>query len=250
MNFLSLRFPRLFSAALFCAAIAGCSPSSEENSSNNAAGNATQNTASNSVQSTPSADAGSAVFTSTAQGLKGKLQKHYVDFSFSYPKDWEAKEIGQSEGAPNYVKLERVLKDDTKDDSKQNKGDFTLENFAVSYFSPPADSAKKAAIYPQLMAQISAPFQKTPGYKKVSEGKTKIGNLEAYEFRFENKIEKSTRGPITNWTRVVLLPRPDAKKGVLLIMIASSLAPEIKSAKDVGEKGQLPTILKSFKFGK
>jgi hypothetical protein len=32
-------------------------------------------------------------------------------------------------------------------------------------------------------------------------------------------------------------------------MLASSAAPEIKSLDDVGEKGELPTILKTFRFG-
>ena len=55
---------------------------------------------------------------------------------------------------------------------------------------------------------------------------------------------------MTVWGRVVLLPKPSSKKGVTLTMLASNLAPEIKSAADVGEKGQLPNILKSFKFEK
>jgi len=50
----------------------------------------------------------------------------------------------------------------------------------------------------------------------------------------------------------MLLPNPQAgkKNGVTLVMLGSSLATEIKSASDVGVKGQLPVILKSFKMGK
>jgi hypothetical protein len=74
--------------------------------------------------------------------------------------------------------------------------------------------------------------------------------LEGYEFRFQSHFQKTARGPMTVWGRVVLLPKPNSKKGVTLTMLASSLAPEIHSAKDVGEKGQLPNVLKSFKFEK
>jgi len=33
-------------------------------------------------------------------------------------------------------------------------------------------------------------------------------------------------------------------------MLTTSLAPELKSVNDVGEKGDLPMLLQSFRFGK
>lgn len=40
------------------------------------------------------------------------------------------------------------------------------------------------------------------------------------------------------------------KTGAILTMFTTSLAPELSSVDDVGQKGQSPVILESFRFGK
>ncbi len=225
-----------FCAATLCAALAGCSTAPDPTTTQNAADNSA-------APSTPAAT-GTLPFKSKSDNLSENLKKHYVDFSFDSPDTWELTEAGQAKDAVNFVKIERNLPD-------RSKGDFSQESFAVGYFTPSGDAAKNAAQFPQIAAQLSAQLQKGfPDYKKISEGKTKIGDLEGYEFRFQSQFKKTARTPMTVWGRVVLLPKPSSKKGVTLTMLASNLAPEIKSAADVGEKGQLPNILKSFKFEK
>lgn len=227
-------FSRFVCAATLCAALAGCTTAPPtQNAANSSA-------AENAAPSTPA----TITFKNDAENLSDTLKKHYAGFSFDYPDHWELIEAGQSKDATNFVKVERSLPD-------HSKGDFTLESFAVSYFSPAGDAKKDAASFPQLAQQLSAQLQKGfPDYKKVSEGKTKINGLDGYEFRFQSHFAKTARAPVTVWGRVVLLPDPNSKKGVTLTMLASSLAPEIKSAEDVGEKGQLPVIMKSFQFEK
>jgi len=39
------------------------------------------------------------------------------------------------------------------------------------------------------------------------------------------------------------------QSGATLVMLASSLAPELSGVEDVGEKGQMPVVLESFRFG-
>ena len=242
MNFSAAHLSRFFCGAAFVALAAGCAPSAPEDATDNSPNNTVGNTA----QSTPG-QGESVEYVSSSLGLKGKLKENYVDFAFTVPSGWELTEDGRSASAQNFVKVERGLKD-------EKKGDFTLENFAVGYFSTSGNPAKDAANYPALVKQLSGQFEKgfvgegLKGYKKVSEGKTKIGNLDAYEFRFECKHTPPNQVPLTLWGRVVLLPKPKTQKGVALIMLASSQATEIKSARDVGEKGQLPSILKTFKF--
>jgi hypothetical protein len=52
------------------------------------------------------------------------------------------------------------------------------------------------------------------------------------------------------WGRVVLLPGTGARKGAILIMLASSTGLDVgvHGPEDVGEKGELPIILNSFRF--
>ena len=103
-----------------------------------------------------------------------------------------------------------------------------------------------------MVENLSAQFEKNfPGYRKVSEGETKVGVYDGYEFRFEAFSQNSIKGDISIWGRAILLPPLDGtRNGVMLLMLATSLAPELRSVDDVGAKGELPMILESFRFGK
>ena len=91
-----------------------------------------------------------------------------------------------------------------------------------------------------------------PEYQKVSEGPTKINSLDGYEFRFTSVSKGTEKGDINLWGRVVFLPTgvEGDQNGATIIMLATSLAPELSGVQDVGEKGQMPVILESFRFGK
>src|SRR5207245_7182734 len=105
---------------------------------------------------------------------------------------------------------------------------------------------------PTLMEARSAEFARTVHeYRKVSQGETKVGVYNGYELRFAGVSRNTAKGDIKIWGRVVFLPPPDGgKNGVTLLMLATSLAPELKSVNDVGVKGELPMMLESFRFGK
>jgi hypothetical protein len=45
------------------------------------------------------------------------------------------------------------------------------------------------------------------------------------------------------------LPSDAGRKGAALVMLASSRSPDIHGPEDVGEKGELPAIVNSFRFG-
>jgi hypothetical protein len=172
-------------------------------------------------------------YVNSRQGRTGNLAENFVDFSFNYPDNWEV----DPNPAPNFVRVERKL---TGDD-----GNFTQENFAVGWVSATGTALDKQ-LMPQLATQFNSQFAaQFPNYKKVSEGETKIGDYDGYEFRFT--AEKNN---VNFWGRVAMLPPPSGqKKGVALVMIASDRAPELSGVEDVGEKGELPVVLDSFRFG-
>ena len=59
------------------------------------------------------------------------------------------------------------------------------------------------------------------------------------------------KGQFKIWGVGVFIPPVDGgKDGVTLLMLATSLAPELKTINDVGAKGDLPMMLESFRFGK
>ncbi len=171
-----------------------------------------------------------------------KLAANYVDFSFDYPSTWT---VGPGIGSPtaqNFIKVIRPVPEGS---------DFEPENFAVGYFSGSGAEATDKVLIPQLIQkfeeQLKAGF---PKYQKLGEGETTVGDYKGYELRFESHPTDSKRGEITLWGKLVFLPGPAGKKeGVTLVMLASDVAPEIKSIDDLGTKGELPVILNSFKLG-
>ncbi len=181
-------------------------------------------------------------FTNSQASLDGKLAEHYFDFSFYYPDSWEADPKAGVPGASNFAKVERKL-----------PPDFTQENFAVGWYTSKGTFAADESTFPQLVEVLGTNLAKSfPGYRKVSEGPTKVNSLDGYEFRFVSESKGTEKGDIQVWGRVIFLPTGIAgdQSGATLVMLASSLAPELSGVEDVGEKGQMPVVLESFRFGK
>jgi hypothetical protein len=177
-------------------------------------------------------------FVNSKTNLDGKLLEHYVDFSFYYPDTWQKDPEAGVSGASNFAKVERRL-----------PPDFTQENFAVGWYSATGTSTELFKnLAENLSKQLSNGF---PEYRKVSEGPTRVGVYDGYEFRFEGMSRNTAKGDVKIWGRVVFLPPPSGgSTGVTLLMLTTSLAPELTSVDDVGVKGELPMLLESFRFGK
>jgi hypothetical protein len=188
-----------------------------------------------------SAPADAVEFVNSKANLDGKLAEHYLDFSFYYPNRWQKDPSAGVPGASNFAKVERRL-----------PPDFTQENFAVGWYSSAGSAEADRSVFPSLAAKLSAQFEKSfPGYSKLAEHETKVGVYDGYEFRFEGMSRNTSKGDLKLWGRLIFLPPVDGgKNGVTLLMLATSLAPELKSVDDVGVKGELPMMLESFRFGK
>jgi hypothetical protein len=181
-------------------------------------------------------------FVNSKDNLDGKLAEHYIDFSFYYPNSWQVDAKAGVPGASNFAKVERRL-----------PPDFTQENFAVGWYTSKGTFEADQSSFPQLVQLFSDSLEKNfPEYRKVSEGPTKINDMDAYEFRFVSVSKGTEKGDLQLWGRVVFLPTgvEGQATGATLIMLSTSLAPELSGVSDVGEKGEMPVILDSFRFGK
>ena len=181
-------------------------------------------------------------FTSSQANLDGKLAEHYFDFSFYYPDNWAVDPKAGTAASGNFAKVERRL-----------PPDFTQENFAVRWYESKGTFASDLQNYPTQVEEFSASLAKAfPEYHKVSEGQTKINSLDAYEFRWVAASKGTVKGDLQLWGRVVFVPTgvEGDKTGAILTMFTTSLAPELSGVEDVGEKGQTPVILESFRFVK
>ena len=181
-------------------------------------------------------------FVNSNAKLDGKLAEHYLDFSFYYPKSWIRDPKAGIAGATNFVKVQRAI-----------SPTLIQENFAVGWYTSTGTFVGDLQSYQQRVEEISQSLAKNvPEYKKVAEGPTKVNSMDAYEFRWEGLSKDTERGDLKLWGRIIFLPTGNEgdTTGATLSMLCTSLAPELSSWKDVGEHGETPMILESFKFGK
>ncbi len=185
---------------------------------------------------------GTVQFVNSKDNLDGRLAEHYFDFSFYYPQAWSKDPKAGVPGAANFARVERHL-----------PPDFTQEAIAVSWYTSAGSFVSDLPNFPKRAEELSALLAKNyPEYEKVSEGPTKINSMDAYEFRWKGLSKGTEKGDIQLWGRVVFLPTGNEgdSAGATLIMLATSLAGELSNVADVGERGEMPVILDSFRFGK
>jgi hypothetical protein len=183
---------------------------------------------------------GTVKFENSNEKLDGKLAEHYFDFSFYYPENWKRDPKSGVAGASNFVSVDRSL-----------PPDFTQESFAVGWYTSTGTFVGDLPSYPQRAEEYSNSLAKRiPEYKKISEGPTKVNSMQGYEFRWEGLSKGTDRGDLKLWGRVIFLPtgtEGDAT-GATLTMLTTSLAGELSSVADVGQRGEMPVILDSFRF--
>ena len=185
---------------------------------------------------------GTVQFANASDKLDGKLAEHYFDFSFYYPESWVRDPKSGVRGATNFVKVDKTL-----------PPDFTQENFAVGWYTSTGTFVGDLPSYPQRVEEFSNSLAKIiPEYRKVSEGPTKVNSMQGYEFRWEGLSKGTEHGDLKLWGRVIFLPTGNEgdSAGATLSMLTTSLAPDLSSVEDVGERGEAPVILESFRFGK
>ena len=185
---------------------------------------------------------GTVQFVNSKDKLDGVLAEHYFDFNFYYKKNWKSDPKAGVAGATNFVKVDRSLPPNS-----------IQENFAVGWYTSSGTFLGDLKSYPQRVEELSRSFAKIfPDYKKVSEGPTKVNSMEGYEFRWQGLSTDDKGGDLKLWGRVIFLPtgKEGDTTGATLSILCTSAAPELSSVEDVGEHGEVPVILDSFRFGK
>lgn len=222
--------------------LANANANASPNANANDNANTTANANTSATPAPPPQPPNSTEFVNSSANLDGKLAENYSDFSFYYPNTWERDPKTGVAGASNFIRVERRL-----------PPDFTQENFGVSWYESRGTlAADETEVFPKLVESLKARYAKSfPEFEVLSEGETTVGGLKGYEFRFQSVSRETEKGDITLWGRVIFLPPgvEGKKNGVQLLMLTTSLAPELTSADDIGVKGELPMILNSFRMG-
>jgi len=173
-------------------------------------------------------------YKNTSVGRVGNLAENYVDFSFDYPPSWELRTTDPDN--INFVTVERTA------------GGKLWENFNVGYFRPAPSAAENQAFYRQTLGEIEGQFaQQFKDFRKITEGPIKVGSYDGHEALYAGAIE-TNGNRFDVFTRAIFLPTPDGTKGVSFMMMGTSFNPELEKPEDLGNEGELPILLESFKF--
>ena len=175
-----------------------------------------------------------------SMSLSPNLKRDFVPFSFAYPSTWEVLEGGEKPTRVNFIKVERKAAQSV-----------TGESFAVgTLVSPP--SADAEAYKKEQLALLEPQFsQGFPAFKKVGDETTTVGGKPAWGFRFSSHLTAEETGDLEGdmWGLVLAVPNVIENRGVVLIMLGTSMSGALTSAADVGVRGELPMLLSSFRFG-
>ena len=174
---------------------------------------------------------GMTTFVATQGNIPAGLRDKFVAFQFEYPSNFEIEPSTQ-----NFVKVSESV--------TEGGGEFTRENFAVGYITMPTADADNNALYPQLLAQLSAQFgSQFAQYRELAQMPETVAGNRGRALSFQAMINVT---PL--FGKVIVVRNTGNPRGVCLIMLATPKDPEVKTVADVGVKGDLAKILASFKF--
>ena len=180
------------------------------------------------------------LFESSKADYSGKLEKNYVPFSLFYPREWQFSKNHGKAAAANFLDISNRL---------PNK--LPLEQLIVNWYESGGTFERDRKIFPNLTKKLITAYAKAiPEFAKISEGETKFKGRDVYEVKFTGKSVDERGEPIQIWGRTIFIPveKNNAKSGLALTMVATSLAPNLTGVDDVGEKGELARILPTFEI--
>ncbi|HEX8369120.1 MAG TPA: protein kinase [Pyrinomonadaceae bacterium] len=173
-------------------------------------------------------------FQNTRENLQGDLATYYRGFSFYYPKEWV-----KTPGEKNFADVART-----------DGNGIPIEQMLVSFYKSKGTFKADREGFPALIKETNKRLaEQIPNYRFISEGEKIInGGWKVYEMRFEGTIESNKGESIKIFGRRLFMPamRQGIKSGFVITMLATPLSPNVQSVEEVGEKGELRTILETF----
>ena len=181
-------------------------------------------------------------FQSSKQNLKGDLIRNYLPFSLYYPNGWQLSEVRES--------TQEGVRGKFLDVSKLTEDGQLSEQMLISYYKSEGTFNDDEQQFPNLVKETNETLKKLiPNYQVFSEGKIKVnGEWKAYEVKFQGGGTAKNGEKLIVWGRRLFIPvaRTGFPSGYEITMLATSLAPDVRSVDDVGVKGELATVLATF----
>ncbi len=180
---------------------------------------------------TPMSD--SMYFENSKEKLSSSLAKNYRGFSIYYPKNWE-----RIPSDTNFLDIK-----------KAHKSGFPEEQMLITRYSSGgtfgADKAKFSALVDKSNKDLEKELN---GYEVAAEESITVNGWKGYEVKFRGRMNRQGSENLEIWGRRIWIPaaRPGVKDGFVITMLATSLSDSLETLEDVGQKGDLGKILKTF----
>lgn len=182
--------------------------------------------------------ADSETFVNSSKGLSGDLERGFVPFRLFYPKAF-AKSLTKT----NFLDL-----------SERGEDGAPIEQLLVTQYPSDGMFSKDKLNFPKLAERSSSDLRAIlgAGYRPISQSEVTLqeGRLKAYEVKFE--FSGMLNGKETQmWGRRLWIPqqKTEAKSGLVVTLLATSLSKSVKSADDLGKSGSLKMMLDSLEIG-
>lgn len=175
------------------------------------------------------------VFTNRREGLSSELSRSFVPFKVFYPESWNSIPT-----ATNFADIS--IKD----------GDgLPIEHLIVTSYPSDGTFALDRSNFPKLVEKSNREVGAFlgQGFRATAQGETSLqdGRLKAYEVKFE--FNGTLAGKQTTlWGRRLWIPvqKKGARHGLVVTLLATPSATEVKGVDDLGNRGALKAVLDSL----
>ncbi len=172
-------------------------------------------------------------FTASATNVPSHLVRHLVPFGFRYPEKFH---LVEEQRPTAFVTIEE----------RDPDTDIVLEKLGVSYFSAGPLGLSDIG-YRTLVGHMSNGLDLMfNNYQELEQAPWDVDYYHGRSLTFRATVPGIDGREMPIYGRVIFVGRQQDKKGLALIMFASALDPNVKSAADIGVKGDLREVLRSF----
>lgn len=173
-------------------------------------------------------------FENVKQDLNTKLANNYRGFTIYYPRRWK-----KNNDSSSFLDI-----------SNKGKGGLPVEQIIITHYESKGTFGSDKESFPKLVAESNKSLEALPipNYKMISKRDIIVNGWKAHEVKFQGSGTASNGEALILWGRRIWIPaaRPGVKTGFVITLLATSLSDVVKSVDDVGEKGELGKILKTF----
>lgn len=173
-------------------------------------------------------------YANVKANLPASLQSEFVAFSFDYPKSFEL----QPQSEKNFVKIEKY--------TAAGKGN-TDVNFSVGYLRVDDPDTENSAAFDALLDDLGKQLAGSLyNYRELKRGYQTVDGINSRTALFQADFKEAPG--IRLFGKTIVVHPAGKRNGVTILMLGTSMSHDIKSADDLGTKGDTADILRSFRF--